>query len=174
MQEIVALIDQYMIFLVIGLMGVVILLIILFIINTKKMNKVIKRYEKFMTKEEVDLEDLLIHYAKKVNKVRENQDILITDVQQLQKQIRTCTQKVGVIRYNAIENVGADLSFAIAILDSNDNGVVLNGIYSRNGSYTYAKPIIAGESSYTLSDEERQAIKKAQEESNIEYTLLER
>lgn len=174
MQEIAALLDQYLVFIVGGMSVLVLAVLILFLVNLKKMNKVIKKYEKFMTKEDVDLEDLLIHYAKKVNKVRDNQDLMVSDLQALQKQIRTCAQKIGVIRYNAIENVGADLSFAIAILDSNDNGVVLNGIYSRNGSYTYAKPIIAGESSYTLSEEERQAIRKAQEESNIEYTLIER
>lgn len=150
------------------------ILLILFIINKRKMNKIINKYEKFMTKEEVDLEDLLIHYAKKVNKVKDNQDIIMDNIHNMQKQLRTCAQKIGVVRYNAIENVGADLSFAIALLDSNDNGVVLNGIYSRNGSYTYAKPIVSGESSYTLSEEEREAIKKAQVESNIDYTLIER
>lgn len=174
MQEIIGLLNDYTIFIVLGLMVLVFILLILFIINKSKMNKIIKKYEKFMTKEEVDLEDLLIHYAKKVNKVKDNQDMIMDNIHNMQKQLRTCAQKIGIIRYNAIENVGADLSFAIALLDSNDNGVVINGIYSRNGSYTYAKPIIAGESSYTLSDEEKQAIKKAQAESNIDYTLIER
>lgn len=174
MQDIIALMNQYMIFIVLGLMVLVFILLILFIVNKKKMNKIINKYEKFMTKEEVDLEDLLIHYAKKVNKVKDNQDMIMDNIQSMQKQLRTCAQKIGVVRYNAIENVGADLSFAIALLDSNDNGLVLNGIYSRNGSYTYAKPIVAGESSYTLSEEEREAIKKAKVESNIDYTLIER
>lgn len=172
MQEILALLDAYMIFIVLGLLVLVLMLLILFIVNKNKMNKIISKYEKFMTKEEVDLEDLLIHYAKKVNKVKDNQDMMMISIQEMQKQLRVCIQKVGVIRYNAIENVGADLSFAIALLDSNDNGLVLNGIYSRNGSYTYAKPIIAGESSYTLSDEEKEAIRKAQEENKIDYTMI--
>lgn len=172
MQEVLTLLNDYMIFIVMGLMILVVILLILFLVNKSKMNKVIKKYERFMTKEDVDLEELLIHYAKKVNKVKENQDIMISDVHAMQKQLRLCTQKVGVVRYNAIENVGADLSFAIALLDSNDTGVVINGIYSRSGSYTYAKPVIAGESSYTLSDEEKEAIKKAQQESNIDYTLI--
>lgn len=172
MQEVLTLLNDYMIFIVMGLTLLVVILLVLFLVNRSKMNKVIKKYEKFMTKEDVDLEELLIHYAKKVNKVKENQDIMIGDVHAMQKQLRLCTQKVGVVRYNAIENVGADLSFAIALLDSNDTGVVINGIYSRSGSYTYAKPVIAGESSYTLSDEEKEAIKKAQQESNIDYTLI--
>jgi hypothetical protein len=68
---------------------------------------------------------------------------------------------VGVVRYNAIANTGADLSFAIALLDQNNNGFVLNGIYSRDGSYTYAKPIENGQSKYNLSDEEKEALTKA-------------
>jgi len=47
--------------------------------------------------------------------------------------------KVGVVRYNAFDDVGSDLSFSIALLDDNDNGVVISGIYSRESSTTYAK-----------------------------------
>jgi len=54
--------------------------------------------------------------------------------------------------------VGSNLSFAIALLDGNDNGIVLNGIYSRESTTTYAKSIINGQSKYALSAEEIQAI----------------
>lgn len=77
--------------------------------------------------------------------------------------MKYCTQKVGVVRYNAIEKVGADLSFAIAMLDAEDNGIVLNGIYSRDGSYVYSKPVQNGQSTYQLSDEEKEAIRLAKE-----------
>ena len=59
--------------------------------------------------------------------------------------------------------VGADLSFAIAMLDAEDNGIVLNGIYSRDGSYVYSKPVQNGQSTYQLSDEEKEAIRLAKE-----------
>ena len=72
-----------------------------------------------------------------------------------------CIQKIGIVRYNAFKDTGSDLSFALALLDSKDNGVVLNGIYSREMSNIYAKPVEKGVSKYVLSDEEKQAIEKA-------------
>ena len=59
------------------------------------------------------------------------------------------------------EDTGSDLCFAIALLDFEDTGVVINGIYSRDGSSTYAKPVEKGTSTYTLSTEEIQAIDMA-------------
>ena len=64
---------------------------------------------------------------------------------------------------NAFQDTGSNLSFALAILDKNNNGIVLNGIYSREMSNIYAKPVESGISSYTLSEEEKEAIKKAME-----------
>ena len=77
------------------------------------------------------------------------------------EKLNYCIQKVGIVRYKAIANTGADLSFAIALLDHQNDGIVLNGIYSRDGSYTYAKPIRNGKSTYNLSDEEIEAIEQA-------------
>ena len=72
-----------------------------------------------------------------------------------------CIQKVGIVRYNAFKDTGSDLSFALALLDENNDGVVLNGIYSREMSNIYAKPVKNGKSSYTISEEEQQAINDA-------------
>lgn len=69
--------------------------------------------------------------------------------------------KIGIVRYNAFKDVGSNLSFTLALLDNNNNGVVLNGIYSRDNSNIYAKPIKDGKSEYILSDEEKEAIEKA-------------
>ena len=80
---------------------------------------------------------------------------------QLDDQIQRCVQKIGVVRYNAYKDSGSDLSFAVALLDENNNGVVFNGIYSREMSNIYAKPVFDGKSKYTITDEENQAIDKA-------------
>ena len=66
-----------------------------------------------------------------------------------------------MVRYNAFKDVGSDLSFALALLDEQNNGIVLNGIYSRDMSNIYAKPIENGKSTYVVSEEEAQAIQKA-------------
>ena len=68
------------------------------------------------------------------------------------------------MRYNAFDTMGADLSFSVAILDSHNSGLVLTGLYGRDDLRVYAKPIKNGESTHLLTDEEKEAIRKASEE----------
>ena len=98
-------------------------------------------------------------------------EALDESVRDLQARMSKCVQKVGVVRYNPFDEVGGNLCYAIALLDASDNGVVLNGIHSRTGSFTYAKPIELGVSEYILSTEEQQALDLALANS---YTPLER
>ena len=81
--------------------------------------------------------------------------------------MKNCIQKIGIVRYNAFKDTGSDLSFALAMLDEKNNGVVLNGIYSREMSNIYAKPVENGVSKYTISDEEKEAIQRAIEDKGI-------
>ena len=80
---------------------------------------------------------------------------------QINKEMDKCIQKVGMVRYNAFKDTGSDLSFTLALLDEDNNGVVLNGIYSREMSNIYAKPVKNGKSPNTLSEEEIEAINRA-------------
>jgi len=88
--------------------------------------------------------------------------------------MKNCIQKIGIYRYNAYQDTGSDLSFTLAILDESNNGVVLNGIYSREMSNIYAKAVEKGTSIHTLSEEEKEAIQKAinQEEEKRPYELF--
>lgn len=71
-------------------------------------------------------------------------------------------QKVGLIRFNPFKETGGDQSFILALLDDNDNGVVLSGLYSRSGMRWYAKKIKNGKGmEHSLSDEEKEAIRQA-------------
>ncbi len=70
-------------------------------------------------------------------------------------------QRLGLIRFNAFDNTGSDLSFSLAMTDAERNGFVLSGIYGREESRVYAKPIVAGESTYMLTKEEKQALDAA-------------
>ena len=76
-------------------------------------------------------------------------------------------QKVAIVRYKAFEDVGSDLSFSIAILDGEDNGIILTGIYGRQESTTYAKPIDRGISRYDLSEEEITVLNNAINKNRI-------
>ena len=62
------------------------------------------------------------------------------------------------MRYNAFDNIGSDLSYSLALVDENKDGVVLTSIYGREENRCYAKPINAGKSTYTLSKEEEKVL----------------
>lgn len=153
--------NNYLVYIVLGLALFTLILFILLIVNYSKMKKIQRRYEKFMSKEEVDLEELLVQYTKKISTLLQNEKDIFSSIKKIESIQAKCVQHVGIVRYKAIANTGADLSFAIALLDQDKNGIVLNGIYSRDGSYTYAKPIQEGKSTYKLSEEEEEAIEKA-------------
>ena len=107
---------------------------------------------------ENNIEELLETCIDKVNQVSIKNKEIESDINNIERNLIQCVQKVGIVRYNAFDNVGSDLSFSIAMLDNNDDGVILSGIYSRDSSSSYAKPVVGGKSRYTLSAEEVQAL----------------
>ena len=149
-----------------------ILLMVLFIgflillIRTANLNK---RYREFMLKlgKGKNIEEDLENYIYRVEKVEKQNSDLQLVCKEISNQMSGCIQKIGIVRYNAFKDTGSDLSFALALLDENNTGVVMNGIYSREMSNIYAKPVEKGNSSYTLSDEEAEAINKAINSNNI-------
>lgn len=139
------------------------ILLILLIYNIIKTNKIGKKYKEFMRKigNGKDLEEDLENYIHRVERVEKQNGEIVQTCNEMSKSLEKCIQKVGVVRYNAFENTGSDLSFALALLDNKNNGIVLNGIFSRESSNLYAKPVISGKSSYSISEEEEKAIEKA-------------
>ncbi len=77
--------------------------------------------------------------------------------------MRSTVRHVGLLRYDAFEDVGGRLSFSCALLDDHATGVVLTSINGRQETRVYAKPVTAGTSSYNLSTEEQEAIRQALE-----------
>ena len=69
--------------------------------------------------------------------------------------------KYGIVKYDAFDDVGGKLSFALAMLDSNNSGFILDAIHSRDNCFLYLKEIVNGESYIMLSDEEIRALKEA-------------
>ena len=144
------------------LIFVLLILVITFMCKTIYLDK---KYKKFMKKlgDSENLEEDLENYMYKVERVEKQNAEILGQLSGLDKDLEGCIQKVGIVRYSAFQDTGSDLSFSLALLDEKNNGVVMNGIYSREMSNIYAKPVEAGNYSYTLSEEEQQAIKKAME-----------
>lgn len=160
MEQVTTILQTYMAEIMIGLITLSAIFLVLSLVCLSKLAKVQKKYQAFMQREDVDLEALLTSYATKVNQLEANEREMKQQIKKIQDELKFCVRKVGVVRYKAMEDMGSDLSFAVALLDGYQNGVVINGIYSRDGSYTYAKPVQAGQSKYRLSDEEAEAVSK--------------
>ena len=148
---------------------ITLILLVGFIIMITKVSSINKKYRTFLQKlgNGKDITEDLENYMYRVERVEKQNAEISQYIKNLDEDLTKCIQKVGIIRYNAFKDTGSDLSFTLALLDENNNGVVLNGIYSREMSNIYAKPVQNGQSSYTLSNEERQAINKAVESGNI-------
>ena len=142
---------------------IIIILAILYITTVINLRKLRTSYQKFMNKlgNGNNLDEMMKEYMKKVNLVEEKNNEIISYCKVLDDNMKKCTQKIGIVRYNAFKDTGSDLSFSLAILDDYNNGVVLNGIYARDSSNIYAKPVENGNSKYVLSNEEKEAINRA-------------
>ena len=102
--------------------------------------------------------DLLHDLAALIRDIERDNRTTEKNIDQLYAILGFCVQKVAVVRYNAFHNVGSDQSFSLALLDHDDNGVVISGIFGRESSTTYAKPVKFGTSDYVLTEEEEGAI----------------
>lgn len=160
-------------YVILGIIVVNIILIVLYISNNIKLRKINKEYRSFMKKlgKGEDIEENLKVYINKVEKVENDNKEIVEYCEDLNKELSKSIKKVGIVRYNAFKDTGSDLSFALALLNDNNDGVVLNGIYSREMSNIYAKPIKAGKSTYTVSEQEQEAINKAIESNG--YNVVE-
>ncbi|MBI4132779.1 MAG: DUF4446 family protein [Candidatus Sungbacteria bacterium] len=84
-------------------------------------------------------------------------------VRALEKIGSVAVQKIGFLRFNPFEHTGGDQSFAVALLDRNNNGLVLSSLYTREGVRIYAKEIQGGISQHALSEEEKAVLRQAME-----------
>lgn len=146
-----------------------IILIIVVVISIWMLKKLNRDYKSFMKRigNGNNIPEMLKEYLEDVELVKKDNREIKAYYTKLDDDIASCVQKVGLVRYNAFKDVGSDLSFAMALLDREDNGVVLNGIYGSESSNIYAKPIKNGKSQYQLSDEEKYAIDLAEQSKNF-------
>ncbi len=149
-------------YVLLGMTVMILLALIIFISINMKLARMNKRYNTMMKgMDGVNVEQILLNHIEQVKETVIKVDQLSMDCQKIKENSKTHVQKVGVVRFNAFEDMGSDLSFAIALLDYQNDGTVISSIYSRSESRMYAKPISAGQSSYLLTDEEKQAINQA-------------
>ncbi|MGG7144973.1 DUF4446 family protein [Clostridium nigeriense] len=162
MEYLINIINENIAFILIGLLVIIFLLFILVISLMRSTNKLEKRYARLMRGvKSKNLEDLITSKLDEIDKVMAKSQKAINECEVIKEEIKGCVNKVAIMRYKAFPDVGSDLSFSVAILDSYNDGVLITGIYSRHDSTTYAKPVDKGISRYELSEEESYVLNEA-------------
>ena len=110
-------------------------------------------------KEPQNLEEILSQFQE----LKENFGKVLKKVDDLKKESKLNVQKIGLVRFNPFKEIGGNQSFSLALLDGNDNGVVITSLYTREGNRLYGKPIKNGTSEHLLMEEEKEAIEQAKE-----------
>lgn len=108
-----------------------------------------------------DLEGVISEILKRERNNEEEIKKIFKEIKKLDEISLYSIQKIGIIRFNPFKGVGGNQSFSLAILDQKDDGVIVSSYYSRNGTRIYAKPVKQGESTFPLTKEEEETIKKA-------------
>jgi hypothetical protein len=146
-----------------------IIVFILLIKNMRQLSKTRKRYNQMINGGSVEnVEQVLIGIQNNINQLTQQNKSQQTEIDQIRKHMRKMKSHLGVQRYNAFsQDGGSDLSFSVAILDDEQDGVVLTGIHSREQTFIYAKPLEKGQSTYSLSPEEKLLINRIAEKSHV-------
>ena len=151
---------------VLALAAAVVLLLVWVVLLQRAEARLRRRLRRVLTGgESTSLDQILDQQAERLDGLSGRVDALNKLHHELEAITQRAVQKVGVIRYNPFADAGGDQSFAIALLDAEGNGLVVSSLHSRTETRVFAKPVRAGRSTYPLSDEEQQAVKKALEPS---------
>ncbi len=93
--------------------------------------------------------------------LEENSRNHMEEIRKIKEVQNNTLNKVAIVKYDAFKEMGGKLSFALAMLDKENNGFVMNAIHSSDGCYTYVKEIVKGESYVVLGEEEKEALRQA-------------
>lgn len=149
-------------YLFIGILVIIIILFIIVFVQMWKLNKLKKRYEKFMKgKEAESLEEEIVNLFEDITYLKETTNKNSKEISRIYKKHESAYQKIGIVKYDAFNQMGGKLSFSLALLNENDDGFILNSVHSSDGCYSYTKEITAGECEISLGEEEKNALEIA-------------
>lgn len=152
-------------FIILALLLISIILFVLVLVNGSKIKKLQKKYDYFMKGSNgKSLEDTLVFRLDQVDDLIEANAANERNVDKIFANMKQCFKKQGLVKYDALNEMGGKLSFSLALLDEKDDGFILNAMHTRDGCYTYIKEIVAGNSIIALSEEETKALAQAMNE----------
>lgn len=149
-------------YLLIGVMVLILLvlvLIILLIIQISKAGKLKRKLESFLLGKngeslEQSILELFEHDKFLIGETEKHKK----EIKDLYKKMEAAYQKIGLVKYDAFNQMGGQLSFCLALLDENNNGFLMNSVHGTEGCYTYTKEVKNGDHNLSLSPEESEAL----------------
>lgn len=127
-----------------------------------KYNKMNKRLSKFTTgRDAANLEEVIVKRFSEIRQVVQNEKKQNRDIDIINDKFLTTFCKIGLVKYDAFKEMSGKLSFSLALLTENHDGIIITSMHSREGCFTYCKEVTNEESYYILSEEERLALNVA-------------
>ena len=143
-------------------LGVLLIVLVYMIKISMKMSRFIKKYKRFMRgMDGASLERAFAARFNQMDLLEENSRNHMEEIRKIKEVQNITLNKVAIVKYDACKEMGGKLSFALAMLDKENNGFVMNAIHSSDGCYTYVKEIVKGESYVVLGEEEKEALRQA-------------
>ena len=143
-------------------LGVLLIVFVYMIKISMKMSRFIKKYKMFMRgMDGASLERAFAARFNQMDLLEENSRNHMEEIRKIKEVQNITLNKVAIVKYDAFKEMGGKLSFALAMLDKENNGFVMNAIHSSDGCYTYVKEIVKGESYVVLGEEEKEALRQA-------------
>lgn len=140
----------------------IVVLFVLYVNVSLKYDRLKNSYASFMRgKDGKNLEESILTKFSELDGIAKIIKQNRADVKEMYRRTEHCIQKCGIVKYDAFNEMGGKLSFALALLDSDNTGWIMNAMHSREGCYTYVKEILKGESYVELSEEEAEALDRA-------------
>lgn len=150
-----------------GIVIIVLLIVVLVLIATTvssnmRLTRLERKYKMFMKGSDAQsLEKTFVRKFTQIDHLFEAKEDHEKAIRTLAKNYKLLFSKYGVEKYDAFDDVGGKLSFALALLDKENTGLILNAVHSRDNCFLYLKEIVKGESYVMLSQEEVEALRKA-------------
>lgn len=161
--------QEYFIFaLMLSVLILLISILTMGILFGNRIKKMKRNYDSFMRGKDAEtLEETILQRFDEIDKLKKEEKINKESIKKIEENLMITYQKVGIVKYDAFREMGGKLSFALVLLNRNNDGFIMNAIHSREGCYTYIKEIIKGESYIPLAEEEKEALQIAINSDNI-------
>lgn len=141
------------------LLLLLVIVLILLIVQIVKTDKLKKRLDGFLVgKDGASLEQNINDLFEDNKFLKNSADSNKKDIRILYRKMESAYQKMGLVKYDAFNQMGGQLSFSLALLDENNNGFIINSVHSTEGCYSYTKEIKNGECKISLGQEEAEAL----------------